>query len=219
MDSLDEHHNITKTDAELVNQILNVLEQDRDYDSAVKSIQRKKIADGGLSVNYVKRVASMTIAEKNRQRKDKGRRSRKKDKREKKAARKKSGFSSEIEEEKGLMGRSMEKMQVPSWTEAEHPSLNQRAMMMLGMPNMYSPGLMGQQMPMQFGGAAQDNYRPFKGYCLHCGKQGHKRANCPELTEEQRKAFPPCHTVVFQDIDQNSVLSCSRMIIEDLLVG
>ena len=66
MDSLEEHHQIIKTEAELVKQMLNVLEQDSDYDSAVKSMQRKKIADGGLKKEYVKRVASMTHTEKNR---------------------------------------------------------------------------------------------------------------------------------------------------------
>ena len=38
MDSLEEHHQIIKTEAELVNQMLSVLEQDSDYDSAVKSM-------------------------------------------------------------------------------------------------------------------------------------------------------------------------------------
>ena len=60
MDSLAEHHNIVKTEAELVNQMLKVLEQDSDYDSAVTSMQRKKIAGGGLDVDYVKRVVTMT---------------------------------------------------------------------------------------------------------------------------------------------------------------
>ena len=137
----------------------------------------------------------MTHTEKNRARRaggKKGGRIKRKPRRKKR----REESSSDSEEERGLFVRGGERRLVPQWVNTPQSNLNPRDMMMMGASmygNNMQMGVPGTQMTSHFAGAAQEGgFRQFKGYCLQCGQKGHKRMNCPELTAEERRAFPPC---------------------------